>query len=98
VALKTVHRFQRVAAQRAETHHRQRVQHRAVPGVHWDEAHAKLRPKQVAWGHTALAMGSGLLLWVAFGPRTQDMAAALIAQVIVRTQALPRFLPDGWKA
>ena len=98
VELKTVHRFQRVAAQRAQTHHRQSVQHVAVEGVQLDEAHSKLRPKQVEWVHTALAMGSWFLLWVAFGPRTQDTAAALIAQVIARTQALPLFLTDGWKA
>ena len=98
VEIKTVHRFQRVAAQRAQTHHRQSVQHVAVEGVQLDEAHAKLRPKQVEWVHTALAMGSWFLLWVDFGPRTQDTAAALIAQVIARTQALPLFLTDGWKA
>ena len=98
VELKTVHRFQRVATQRAQTHHRQRAQHVAVEGVPWDEAHAKLRPKQVAWGHTALAMGSWFLLWVDCGPRTQDTAAALIAQVIAHTQALPLLLTDGWKA
>src|SRR5262245_22616498 len=33
VALKTVQRFQRVAAQRAEAHHRQSVQHVAGEGV-----------------------------------------------------------------
>ena len=98
VDIKTVHRCQRVAAQRAQTHHRQSVQHVAVEGVQWDEAHSKLRPKQVEWVHTALAMGSWFLLWVDFGPRTQDTAAALIAQVIARTQALPLFLTDGWKA
>jgi IS1 family transposase len=43
-------------------------------------------------------MGSWFLLWVDFGPRTQDTAATLIAQVIARTQALPLFLTDGWKA
>ena len=98
VDLKTVHRFQRVAAQRAEAHHRQSVQNLGVQGVQLDEAHSKLRPKQVEWVHTALAMGSWFLLWVDFGPRTQDTAAALIAQVVARTQALPRFLTDGWKA
>ena len=98
VALKTVHRFQRVAAPRAEVHHRQSVQHLAVQGVQWDEAHAKLRPHHVAWGHTAVALGSGFLLWVDFGPRHQDTAAALIAQVIARTRALPLLLTDGWKA
>src|SRR5215475_9291458 len=98
VDLKTVHRFQHVAAQRAETHHRQSVQHVEVQGVQLDEAHSKLRPKQVAWVHTALAMGSWFLLWVDFGPRTQGTAAALIAQVVARTRALPLFLTDGWKA
>jgi len=98
VDLKTVPRFQRVAAQRAETHHQQSVQNLEVQGVQLDEAHTKLRPKQVEWVHTALAMGSGFLLWVDFGPRTQDTAAALIAQVIARTRARPLFLPDGWKA
>ena len=96
--IKTVHRFQRVAAQRAQTHHRQRVQHVAVEGVQWDEAHSTLRPTQGEWVHTGLAMGSWFLLWVAFGPRTQATAAVLIAQVIARTQALPLFLTDGWKA
>jgi len=69
-----------------------------VPGVQLDEAHATLRPKQVEWVHTALAMGSWFLLWVDFGPRTQDMAATLIAQVVARTRQLPLFLTDGWKA
>ena len=98
VDLKTVHRFQRVAAQRAETHHWQSVQDVDVTGVQLDEAHSKLRPKQVEWVHTALAMGSWFLLWVDFGPRTQDMAATLIAQVVARTRQLPLFLTDGWKA
>ena len=98
VALKTVHRFQRVAAQRAEVHHRQSVQHVDVEGVQLDEAHSKLRPKQVEWVHTALAMGSWFLLWVDFGPRTQETAAALIAQVVARARQLPLFLTDGWKA
>jgi IS1 family transposase len=98
VALKTVHRFQRVAAHRAEAHHRQSVQDLDVQGVQWDEAHSKLRPKQVEWVHTALAMGSWFLLWVDCGPRTQETAAALIAQVVARTQALPLMLTDGWKA
>jgi hypothetical protein len=97
VALKTVQRFQHVAAQRAETHQRQSVQHVEVQGVQWDAAPAQLRPQQVAWGHTALAMGSWLLLWVDFGPRTQGTAAALLAQVVARTPQLPRLLTDGWK-
>jgi hypothetical protein len=98
VALKTVHRCQRVASQRAQAHHRQSVQNLDVPGVQWDEAYAQLRPTQVAWVHTALAMGSGFLLWVDCGPRTQNTAAALSAPVVARPQALPRFLTDGWQA
>ena len=98
VDLKTVHRFQRVAAHRAETHHRQVVREVDVPGVQLDEAHSKLRPRQVAWIHTALAMGSWFLLWVDVGPRTQEHAAALVAQVVARGRALPIFLTDGWKA
>ena len=98
VDLKTVHRFQRVAAQRAETHHWQSVQAVDVTGVQLDEAHSKLRPKQVEWVQTALAMGSWLLLWVDFGPRPQAIAARLIAQVVARTRQLPRLLTEGWKA
>jgi IS1 family transposase len=98
VDLKTVHRFQGLAAQRAEVHHRQSVPHVDVAGVQLDEAHSKLRPKQVEWVHTALAMGSWFLLWVDFGPRTPDTAATLIAQVVARARQLPLFLTDGWKA
>src|SRR2546429_7154401 len=43
-------------------------------------------------------MGSGLLLWVDFGPRTQEQAATLLAQVVARTRKLPVFLTEGWKA
>lgn len=98
VALKTVHRFQRVATHRAYTHHQQAVQHVEVKGGQMDEAHSKLRRRRVEWIHTALAMGSWFLLWVDFGPRTQDTAATLIAQVVARVRALPLFLTDGWKA
>ena len=96
--LKTVHRLQQVAAQRAETHHRQVVRGVDVPGVQLDEAHSKLRPHQVAWIHTALAMGSWFLLWVDVGPRTQEQAALMLAQVVARVRELPLFLTDGWKA
>jgi hypothetical protein len=98
VDLKTVQRFQRVAAQRAQTPHQQVVRDVAVQGVQLDEAHSKLRPKQVAWVHTALAMGSWGRLWVDCGPRTQDPAAILSAQVVARAQQLPLLLTDGWKA
>jgi hypothetical protein len=61
VELKTGYRFQRVAAPRAATHHQQSVQNLDVQGVQGDEAHTKLRPKQVEGVHTALAMGSWCL-------------------------------------
>jgi transposase-like protein len=98
VDLTTVHRFQRVAAHRAQTHHQQAVQQVDVTGVQMDEAHSKLRRRRAEWIHTALAMGSWFLLWVDFGPRTQDTAAALMAQVVARARTLPLFLTDGWKA
>ena len=98
VALKTVHRFQRVAAHRAHTHQQQAVQQVDVTGVQMDEAHSKLRRRRAEWRHTALAMGSWFVLWVDFGPRPQDTAATLIAPVGARGQPLPLFLTDGWKA
>ena len=98
VELKTGHRCQSVAAHRAQTPHQQVVQQVDVQGVQLDEAHSKLRPRRVEWSHTALAMGSGFLLWVDFGPRPQDTAAVRIAQVVARAQELPLCLTDGWKA
>jgi hypothetical protein len=97
VDLTTVSRFHGVAAQRATTPHQQVVQDVDVPGVQVDEAHATLRPKQVAWVQTALAMGSWLLLGVDVGPRTQEHAAGLIAQVVARTRKLPLWRSEGWK-
>ena len=38
------------------------------------------------------------LLWVDVGPRTQEQAALMLAQVVARVRALPLFLTDGWKA
>jgi transposase-like protein len=96
--LKTVHRLQQVAAQRAETPQRQVVRGVDVPGVPLDEAHAKLRPPQGAWSHTALAMGSWFVLWVDVGPRTQEQAALRLAQGVARVRERPRFLTAGWKA
>jgi hypothetical protein len=91
-------RFQAVAARHAQTHHQQVVQQVNVQGVHLDEAHSKLRPGRVEWSHTALAMGSWFWLWVDFAPRTQHVAARLIAQVVARVRVLLLFLTDGWKA
>src|SRR5262249_8968 len=87
-----------VAAQRAETHHRQVVRGVDVPGLQLDEDHSKLRPPEVAWIHTALAMGSWFLLGVDVGPRTQEQAALMLAPVVARVRELPLFLTDGWKA
>jgi hypothetical protein len=98
VALKTVHRCQRVAAHRAQLHPRQAVQQVDVTGVQMDEAHSQRRRRRAEWLQTALAMGSWFLLWVDFGPRTQETAATLIAQVVARVRTLPLFLTDGWKA
>jgi hypothetical protein len=63
-----------------------------------DEAHSKLRWCRAEWIHTALTMGRWVLLWVDFGPRTQEAAAPRIAQVVARVQTLPLFLTDGWQA
>jgi len=68
-----------------------------VTGVQMDEAHSKLRRRRVEGIHTALAMGSWLLLWVDCGPRTQETAATLIAPVVARVRTLPLLLTDGWK-
>jgi transposase-like protein len=98
VDLKTVHRFQRIAAHRAYTPQQQAVQQVDVTGVQRDEAHSKRRRRRTEWIHTALAMGSWFVLWVDFGPRTQDPAARRIAQVVARVRPLPLFLTDGSKA
>jgi hypothetical protein len=98
VDIKTVHRFQKVAAQRAREHHEQVSQALRVAGVQLDEMHSKLRRRRVEWLHTAIAMGSLFVLWVQWGPRTQESAAILIAQVVARLHRLPVWLSDGWKA
>jgi len=100
VNIKSVHRFQEVAAKRSETHHHQVVVvvDLCVEGVQMDEAHSKRRPKKVEWIHSALAMGSLFVLFVGFGPRTTETAGSLIAQVVARLCFIPMFLTDGWKA
>lgn len=98
VNIKTVERFQNVAAQRAKVHHHQVVEKVAVSGVQLDEMHSKLRPKKVEWLHSALAMESLFILWIGFGPRTIEMATSLIAQVVARLCNIPIFFTDGWKA
>jgi hypothetical protein len=97
VELKTVDRLQRVATPRAQTHHQQVVWDVDVPGVPLAEAQSTLRPTQVDGVHTAWAMGSWCLLGGDCGPRTQEHAAGLIAQVVARTRQLPLLLSDGWK-
>jgi hypothetical protein len=98
VDLKTVHRFQHVAAQRAQAHHEQVTRDLQVEAVQLDEMHSKRRGPHVEWLHTALAMGSRFVLWVHWGPRTQESAALLVAPVVARLCGLPVWLSDGWKA
>ena len=98
VDIKTVHRFQRVAAPRAQAHHEQVTRDLEVKGVQVDEMHSKRRGPHVEWLHTAIAMSSRFLLWVHWGPRTQESAALLIAQVVARLCSVPVWLSDGWKA
>jgi hypothetical protein len=98
VDIKTVHRFQHVAAQRAQAHHEQATHDLQVEGVQLDEMHSQRRGPRVEWLHTAIAMRSRFLLWVHWGPRTQESAALLIAQVVARLGGLPVWLSDGWKA
>jgi hypothetical protein len=45
-------------------------------------------------------LGNGELVsaLVDVGPRTQEQAAALVAQVVARVREVPLFLTDGWKA
>jgi IS1 family transposase len=98
VDIKTVQRFQAVAAHRAQTHHEQVTRDLRVAAVQLDEMHAKRRGPHVEWLHTAIAMSSRFVLWVHWGPRTQESAALLIAQVVARLCGLPVWLSDGWKA
>jgi hypothetical protein len=98
VDIKTVQRFQTVAAQRAQTHHERVTRDLQVGAVQLDEMHSKRRGPHVEWLHTAIAMSSRFVLWVHWGPRTQESAALLIAQVVARLCGLPVWLSDGWKA
>ena len=45
-----------------------------------------------------MAMRSQFLLWVYWGPRTQESTALLIAQAVARLCSLPVWLSDGWRA
>lgn len=98
VDIKTVHRFQKVAAQRAHEHPEQVTQHLQVEGVQRDEMHSQLRRRRVEWLHTASAMGRLFVLWVHWGPRNPERAVTLMAQVVARLGRWPVWLSDGWKA
>jgi hypothetical protein len=98
VDIKTVHRFQRVAAQRAQAHHEQVARDLQVAGVQLDELHSKRRGPRVEWLHSAIAMSRRCVLWVHWGPRTQERAALRIAPVVARRCGLPVWLSAGWRA
>jgi hypothetical protein len=98
VDIKTVQRFQIVAAQRAQTHHEQVTRDLRGGAVQLDEMHSKRRGPHVEWLHTSIAMSSRFVLGVHWGPRTQASAALLIAQVVARLCGLPVWLSEGWKA
>jgi hypothetical protein len=98
VDIKTVHRFQHIAAPRAQAHHEQVTHDLQVEGVQLDEMHSTRRGPRVEWLHTAIAMRRRFMLGVHWGPRTQESAALLIAQVVARLCGLPVWRSDGWKA
>lgn len=98
VDIKTVHRFQKIAAQRAQEHHEQVTRELRVEAVQLDEMHSKRRGPHVEWLHTAIAMSSRVVLWVHWGERTQESAATVIAQAVARLSGLPVWLSDGWRA
>jgi hypothetical protein len=98
VDITTVHRFQHVAAHRAQEHQAQITCDLRVEAVQRDERHCKRRGPHVEWLHTAIAMGRRFVLWVHGGPRTQESAALLIAPLVARRGGLPVWLSDGWKA
>lgn len=97
VDIKTVHRFQRLAFERAQEHHEQVVQQVKVEGVQLDEMWSKVRGHGRQWLLTALAMKSFFLLYVVVGQRGPESAATLVAQVVARLRRAPLFLTDGWK-
>jgi transposase-like protein len=98
VDIKTVQRFQTVAAQRAQTHHEQVTRELQVAAVQLDEMHSTRRGPPVEWRHTAIAMRRRVVRWGHWGPRTQERAALLMAQVVARLGGLPVWLSDGWNA
>jgi hypothetical protein len=69
-----------------------------VEGVLRDAMHSKRRGPPVEWLQTAIALRSRFLRWGHWGPRTQERAARLIAQVVARLCGVPVWLNDGWQA
>jgi hypothetical protein len=98
VDLKTVPRVQQVAAARAQGHQEQVTRELQGAGVPRDERHAKRRGPRGEWRHTAIARRSRFILGVPWGPRTQERAAWLSAQVGARLGGLPGWWRDGWNA
>ena len=84
VDITTVHRFQRVAAPRAQAHHAQVARDLEGKGVHGDERPSTRRGPRVEWRHTAIAMSRRFRLGVPWGHRTQKRAALLLAPVVGR--------------
>jgi hypothetical protein len=95
VEIKTVPRFQPVAAQRAQTHHAQVTRARRSAAVQLDERHAKRRGPPVEWRQTALAMRRRFGRWGSWGPRPQARAALLMAPVVARRWGWPVGLSEG---
>jgi hypothetical protein len=98
VDIKTGHRVQHVAAQRAQAPHEQATHALQVEGVPLDERHAQRRGPRVEWWPTAIAMRRRFLRWGHWGPRTQERAALRSAQVVARLGGLPVWLSAGWQA
>lgn len=97
VDIKAVHRFQKVTAPRAREHAEQVTQPLQVEGAQLDEMHSTLRRHEVEWLHTA-RYGQFVHAVGPLGPRHQESAAILMAQVVARLGRVSVWLSDGWKA
>jgi hypothetical protein len=95
VDIKTVQRFQAVAAHRAQTHHDQVTRDLRGAAVPLDERHATRRGPHVEWRHTAIAMRGRFVRWVHWGPRTPERAARRCAPVVARLCGVPGWLSAG---
>jgi hypothetical protein len=98
VDITTGPRVQKVAAPRAPAHHDQVTRALQVEGGQRDEMHAQRRGPRLEWRPTALTIGRRCVRWGPWGPRPQERAALLIAQVVTRLEGLPVWLHAGWKA